>query len=134
MSDFSKTSFCENILQDYLPDYISQRSANIYFSEYQNHIPVISGDVISIQILKPARMIKYIDRLIRMDALIHLRATGTPDEFAYKLGIKRSTLFLTLQTIRDKMDVDIKYSCAGQSYYYADGKRIKISVKSESEL
>ena len=79
-------------------------------------------------------MIKYIDRLIRMDALIYMRATGTPDEFANKLGIKRSTLFQTLQAIRDKMEVDIKYSCARQSYYYADGKRIKISVKSESEL
>jgi hypothetical protein len=78
-------------------------------------------------------MIKYIDRLIRMDALIFMKATGTPNEFADKLGIKRSTLFQTLQEIR-RMDVDIKYSCARQSYYYANGKRIKIYIKSESEL
>ena len=77
-------------------------------------------------------MIKYIDRLQRMNTLIHMKATGTPDEFAGKLGIKRSTLFQTLQEMRD-MNLDIKYSCTSQSYYYADGKRIQISVKSESD-
>lgn len=76
-------------------------------------------------------MIKYIDRLIRMDALIKMKATGTPDQFASKLGIKRSTLFQILQDIR-RMDVDIKYSCARQSYYYANGKRI-VYIKPESE-
>ena len=77
-------------------------------------------------------MIKYIDRLQRMDALIKMKATGTPDEFAGKLGIKRSTLFQTLQELR-YIDVDIKYSCIRKSYYYANGKRIKITVKSESD-
>jgi len=78
-------------------------------------------------------MIKYIDRLQRMNALICMKATGSPDQFAGKLGIRRSTLYQTLQEMRD-MGVDIKYSCAGRSYYYADERRIRISVKAPSDM
>ncbi len=78
-------------------------------------------------------MIKYIDRFEHMDALIKMEATGSPNEFARKLGIKRSTLFKTLQELRDR-EVDIRYSCTRQSYYYGDGKRIIISVKKESDM
>jgi len=51
-----------------------------------------------------------------------MKATGTPEEFAEKLGIKRSTLYQSLQEMRD-MGVDIRYSCTRQSYYYADERR-----------
>jgi hypothetical protein len=63
-----------------------------------------------------------------MDTLISMKATGSPKEFAEKLGVKRSTLFLSLQEMRD-MGVDIKYSCARQSYYYADSRRIKVRLE-----
>jgi predicted transcriptional regulator len=55
-------------------------------------------------------------------------STGTPEEFAEKLGIRRSTLFLSLQEMR-QMGVDIKYSCYRQSYFYADNRRIKIKLE-----
>jgi biotin operon repressor len=73
-------------------------------------------------------LIKYIERLQRIDKLIVMKATGTPEEFAEKLGIKRSTLFQSLQEMRD-MGVDIRYSWNRQSYYYADDRRIKIIVE-----
>ena len=73
-------------------------------------------------------VIKYLNRLRRMDSLISRMATGTPDEFAQKIGIKRSTLFQTLQEMRE-LGVDIKYSCIRQSYYYADGRRINIKLE-----
>ena len=73
-------------------------------------------------------IIKYIERLRRMDKLISMKATGSPETFADKLGIKRSTLFQSLQEMRE-MGVDIKYSCCRQSYYYADNRRIKIKVE-----
>jgi hypothetical protein len=63
-----------------------------------------------------------------MDSLISMMSTGTPEEFAEKLGIRRSTLFLSLQEMRE-MGVDIKYSCIRQSYYYADNRRIKIKLE-----
>ena len=63
-----------------------------------------------------------------MDSLISRMSTGNPEEFAEKLGIRRSTLFLSLQEMRE-MGVDIKYSNIRQSYYYADNRRIKINLE-----
>jgi predicted transcriptional regulator len=63
-----------------------------------------------------------------MDMLISMMSTGTPDEFAGKLGLRRSTLFQSLQEMRE-LGVDIRYSCFRQSYYYADNRRIKIRVE-----
>ena len=62
-----------------------------------------------------------------------MKATGTPEEFAEKLGIRRSTLFQSLQELRE-MGVDIKYSYLSQSYYYADGRRIKIKVEGSTNI
>jgi biotin operon repressor len=73
-------------------------------------------------------LIKYIERLRRMDSLISMMATGTPEEFAEKMGMKRSTLFESLQEMR-AIGVDIKYSFIRQSYYYADNRRIKIRLE-----
>jgi len=76
-------------------------------------------------------LIKYIERLRRMDSLIYMMSTGPPIEFAEKLGIRRSTLFQSLQEMRE-MGVDIQYSFIRQSYYYADNRRIKIKLESTS--
>ncbi len=54
--------------------------------------------------------------------------TGTPSEFAGKLGIGRSVLFQYIQEMRE-MGVDIRYSNARKSYYYANERRIKILVE-----
>jgi predicted DNA-binding transcriptional regulator YafY len=72
--------------------------------------------------------IKYLNRLRRMDSLISRMATGTPDEFAEKMGIRRSTLFQSLNEMRE-IGVDIKYSNIRQTYYYADGRRIRIRLE-----
>ncbi len=76
-------------------------------------------------------LLKYIERLRRMDSLIYMMSTGTPEEFAEKLGIRRSTLFQSLQEMRE-IGVDIKYSCFRQSYYYADNRRIRIKLENTS--
>lgn len=73
-------------------------------------------------------LLKYLNRLRRMDSLISRMATGTPKEFTEKMGIKRSTLFLTIQEMKE-LGVDIQYSSLRQSYYYADGRRIMIRVE-----
>jgi biotin operon repressor len=76
-------------------------------------------------------LIKYIERLRRIDTLVSMMATGAPEEFAEKLGIRRSTLFQSLQEMRE-MGLDIKYSYNRQSYYYADNRRIKIELEDDS--
>ena len=73
-------------------------------------------------------LIKYFERIKRIDHLINLRATGTPEEFARRLGIRRSTLFNNLQELRN-LGVNIKYSSYRQTYYYADDSRIKIKIE-----
>jgi predicted DNA-binding transcriptional regulator YafY len=73
-------------------------------------------------------MLKYVEKLRRIDLLIARRSTGTPREFADKLEIKRSTLFQYLQEMRE-MGVDIRYSHLLRSYYYADGNRIAIRIE-----
>ncbi|MCI0522126.1 MAG: hypothetical protein L0Y37_00570 [Bacteroidales bacterium] len=73
-------------------------------------------------------LVKYIARLQRMDSLIAMRATGTPDEFAFKLNLSRSTLFEMIQEMKG-LGVDIRYSALSNSYYYADGRRIVIKVE-----
>jgi biotin operon repressor len=78
---------------------------------------------------KNMSLIKYIERLRRMDLLISLMATGTPEEFAEKIGIRRSTLFESIQEMRG-LGVDIKYSHERQSYYYADDRRVRVKVVS----
>jgi hypothetical protein len=59
-----------------------------------------------------------------------MMATGNPEAFARKMGLRRSTLFQSLQEMRE-LGVNIKYSCSRQSYYYADGNRIKIKVENQ---
>ena len=68
-----------------------------------------------------------------MDLLISMMSTGTPKEFAGKLGLRRSTLFQSLQEMRE-MGVDIRYSYFRQSYYYADNRRIKIKVEQTVQI
>ncbi len=68
-----------------------------------------------------------------MDFLIARKSTGSPEEFAEKLGIKRSTLFQYLQEMKI-LGVDIQYSNLNRSYYYADGKRLKIIVEEHSNI
>ena len=64
--------------------------------------------------------------------LIHMKATGTPVEFAEKLGIRRSTLFQSLQEMKE-MGVDIRYSNLRETYYYADERRVAIKIEKTTE-
>lgn len=73
-------------------------------------------------------LVKYIARLQRMDYLIALRATGSPDEFARKMHISRSTLFETINEMR-QLGVDIRYSSSAETYYYAGDGRITVRIE-----
>ena len=75
-------------------------------------------------------LIRYVERLRRMDSLISMMATGSPGEFADKMGIKRSTLFQYLQEMRE-LGVCIEYSYIRRSYYYPDGRRLRIRIESQ---
>ena len=53
----------------------------------------------------------------RADLLIRLKATGTPDEFAAKLGISRASVFRLLEYLKDT-GMPVKYCKYRQAYYY----------------
>ena len=53
----------------------------------------------------------------RADLLIRLKATGTPDEFAAKLGISRASVFRVIEHLRGTGKV-IKYCKYRRGYYY----------------
>lgn len=78
-------------------------------------------------------IIKYVERIRRLDQLISMKSTGSPSVFAEKLGISRSTIFQTLQEMRE-LGLEIKYSATLESYYYENGKRIQIATEKDHSL
>ena len=56
--------------------------------------------------------------LERIDTLIRLRSTGTPDQMAEKLGISRATLFRWLEQLTDDLGLPIDYDEYRKTYYY----------------
>jgi hypothetical protein len=69
-------------------------------------------------------ILKYIDRLKRMDDLIRRKATGTPDEFAERLHISPSQLYADLNEMR-ALGAPIQYCSTRKSYFYElEGKLV----------
>ena len=62
-------------------------------------------------------ILKYIDRLKHMDSLLRRNATGTPEQFARKLGISKSTLYDNLKDLKE-LGAEIGYCKYLESYYY----------------
>lgn len=59
-----------------------------------------------------------LQKIIHIDHLIHIRCTGTPAEFARKVGLSRSTLFEYIAYMRDELQVCIAYNRCDTTYYY----------------
>ena len=64
-------------------------------------------------------MIRQIRIIERIDQFIKMRATGSPDAFASRLGISKTKLYRTIQLMK-KLDAPIEYDIAEQSYVYAE--------------
>lgn len=56
--------------------------------------------------------------VIYMDYLIKHKQTGTPEQFARKLNLSRSTCFEYLAYMREELTLAIRYDKYGMSYYY----------------
>lgn len=76
-------------------------------------------------------LLKYIQRLKRMDDLIRRRATGTPDEFAARLGLGKSVLMEELRELKE-LGAEITYCRESQSYYYKQEFILKIGTLDNS--
>ncbi len=60
---------------------------------------------------------KYFERIERIDRLIRLKATGSPKEFAKKLGISESSLYEYLRYLKDKGG-PIEFDKEDNTYFY----------------
>lgn len=77
-------------------------------------------------------LLKYIERMKRMDRLINMKATGTPDEFSEKMGVCKSVLMENLAELR-AMGAEITYDRERQSYTYTNEARLVISYDRNNE-
>ena len=72
--------------------------------------------------------IKQIERIKKVEKLIHMESTGNPDEFAAKLKISRAQLYRILETMK-LFGAPIKYSRLNESFYYSEEYEIKIEFR-----
>lgn len=61
--------------------------------------------------------IRKIEMINRIDQLIRLQATGTPNELASKLGISKTKLYRLLQIMRD-LNAPVEYDFNNQNFIY----------------
>ena|SRR5882762_10429567 len=77
-------------------------------------------------------LLKYIDRLKRMDDLIRMKATGCANDFAHKLGISQSQLFQDLKEMKE-LGAPIQYCPTRKSYFYESEGRLTIDFMNEGQ-
>ena len=67
---------------------------------------------------------KLVDRTLRADQLIRMKATGTPKEFAKKLGVSERSLYIFLEELKYDLDCPIAYCYRSRSYYYTQTGKV----------
>jgi predicted DNA-binding transcriptional regulator YafY len=63
-------------------------------------------------------IISFVHRVEQMHYLIKNKATGTPEQFAAKVGLSRRSLFLWIEQLRDDFNFPIAYDPGRKSYFY----------------
>lgn len=74
------------------------------------------------------QLFKYIDRINLMDRLIRQGRTGTPAEFANRLGLSVSRLARIIDCLKG-IGAPLKYDRTRESYYYNEEYSIQIKVE-----
>ncbi|KZS38704.1 hypothetical protein AWE51_14035 [Aquimarina aggregata] len=64
-------------------------------------------------------LIKQIEVIERIDQLIRLQATGTPEVLAYRLGVSKTKLYRIINIMKD-LNAPILYNVAAQSFVYEE--------------
>ncbi|WP_109852613.1 DNA-binding protein [Aquimarina sp. AU58] len=64
-------------------------------------------------------IIKQIELIERIDQLIRLQATGSPEELSSKLGISKTKLYRIINTMKS-LNAPIEYDITVQSFVYAE--------------
>lgn len=72
------------------------------------------------------KVFEYLDRISRIHRMLSRQATGTPSEFAHKLGISRTTLYEMIDELKSR-GAPISYSKSLCTFYYTEPFEINIS-------
>jgi predicted DNA-binding transcriptional regulator YafY len=64
-------------------------------------------------------IIKQIELIERIDQLIRLQATGSPEELIFKLGISKTKLYRIINTMKS-LNAPVEYDITLQSFVYAE--------------
>jgi predicted transcriptional regulator len=77
----------------------------------------------------------FLDKISIFNRLVEQKHTGTPKEFAERLGMGRSTLYEVIDELHSR-DVDVKYSRKSRTYYYKNivSMEVRLIVKRLDEL
>lgn len=78
-------------------------------------------------------LLKYVDRLKRMDDLIRRKATGNAKEFSRKINISQSQLFAELKEMRE-LGAPIEYCTVTKSYFYSKDCRLILDFVESGRL
>ena len=73
------------------------------------------------------QLFETIDRLHRIHKLIQQQATGTPDEFAERLHLKRRQLYNILKEFKD-YGANIRYNRYKTTFYYANDFEVSVKI------
>jgi predicted DNA-binding transcriptional regulator YafY len=68
----------------------------------------------------------YLNLLLQLDQFIRQKGTGSPPEFARKMGISERSLYEYLKVLKD-LGAPIKWSRQDKSYYYSVEGQFRIS-------
>ena len=75
---------------------------------------------------------KMIDKLLRIDQLIRMKATGQPHELARKLRISPSTLYEYMDILKKVLSAPVRYCHLRRSYVYDEDGKLHFGFKNNS--
>ena len=73
------------------------------------------------------KVFEYINKLALFHTLVMQEHTGTPDEFACRLGVERKTIYNICSELRSQ-NINIEYSRQRQTFYYKYPHLVEIKL------
>ncbi|OAV66777.1 hypothetical protein Barb6_02516 [Bacteroidales bacterium Barb6] len=73
------------------------------------------------------KLLEKMERVCRIHKLLKLEATGTSDEFAERLNLKRRQVYNILEELRE-IGADIQYDTVRRTYYYGNDFDIEVRI------
>jgi biotin operon repressor len=72
------------------------------------------------------KVFEYLDRISMMHKLVLRQRTGTPEEFARRLGVSRTSLYELIDELRSR-GAPIAYSKSAKSFFYKQPYDISVT-------